>query len=67
MPTWPAATTIGGFEVQEYLFSADTVQPGPSNDGDRANLSYDNEKGVNVVIAGRQGILGVRIFGTLAT
>ena len=28
-------------------------QPGPFNDGDLANLSSDNEKGLNVVITGR--------------
>ena len=40
------------FEVQERLF-LQIPQPGPSNDGDLANLSSDNEKGLNVVIAGR--------------
>ena len=48
MPTWPAVTTTEGSEVQEHLFSA-ALQSSPSNDGDRANLSDENEKSVSVV------------------
>ena len=48
VPTWPAVTTTVGFEVQERPLPAD-LHAGPSNDRDRANLSHDNEKGLNVV------------------
>ena len=51
-----------GFEVQEGLF-LQIPQFGPSNDGDLANLFNDNGKGLNMVIAGRECILGVGILG----
>ena len=37
VPTWPAFTTTVGFEVQECP-PLQTLQAGPSSDGDRANL-----------------------------
>ena len=52
------------FEVHERLF-LQIPQLGPSNNGDLTNFSSDNEKGLNVVISGRQCIFGVGIFGTL--
>ena len=63
VPTWPAVTTTVGFEVWERPLPAD-LQAGPSNDGDRANLSHDNEKGFNVVKLQVKGMPGVRTFGT---
>ena len=68
--SWWITTTIAlasrnhdrGFEVQERLF-LQIPQPGPYNDGDLANLFNDNEKGLNIVIAGRECILGVGILG----
>ena len=61
VPTWPAVTTTGILKSTSACFCR--YRNWFSNDGDLANLFSDNEKGLNIVIAGRECILGVGILG----
>ena len=61
VPTWPAVTTTGILKSKSACFCR--YRNWFSNDGDPANLFSDNEKGLNIVIAGRECILGLGILG----
>ena len=61
VPTWPAVTTTGILKSRNARFCR--YRNWFSNDGDLANLFSDNEIGLNIVIAGRECILGVGILG----
>ena len=43
VPTWPAVTTIVGFEVQEHPLPADTTA-GPSGDGHRSQRQRERSE-----------------------
>ena len=61
MLTWPAVTTTGILKSKSACFCR--YRNWSLNDGDLANLFSDNEKVLNIVIAGRECILGVDILG----